>query len=345
MSRLVEAALADFFADLGGDFALAAQEAAVVRHRLRIAGRSVQLSFAGAALADALLPALRARLTSDDDGPPDVTLDLFEQRPGGLDVPWRDGHLAAGGLLRGERHGTTLVVHELGTGAITAVDRGARRLIYRARSARELPWWERAAPLRPAFFWALGGAGRGLVHAGAVGDERGGVLLAGPGGSGKTTTALAALDAGMGYVSDDYVMLAGGSAHNVFGTAKLDDGHLARFPRLAPLAARSATPAPEEKAVLDVAGHFPDALTERLEIRAVVVPRIAGGQTGLRPLAAGRALLALAPSTIFQMPFDHGALFPALSELVRGVPCFELAVGDDPAALAAELDRVLDGAG
>lgn len=343
MSSPVDAALAGFFADAAEDFAAAAGEP--VQRRLSIAGRRLDLTFDGPALAGALLPALAARLTGDD-GAPDVSIDLWEERPGTLPLPWRDGHLAPGGLLRGERDGSTFVVHELGTRAITAWDAGARRVLYRTPSAAAVPWWERAAPLRPAFFWALGGPGRRLVHAGAVGDERGGVLLAGRGGSGKTTVALAALDEGFRYVSDDYVLFDadGPRAWNVFGTAKLDDGHMARLPGPAAEARRSARPEPGEKAVLDVALHRPEALAEQLPIRAVVVPSIRGGRTSVRPLTGARALLALAPSTIFQMPFDDAGIFGALSELVRQVPCFALDVGDDPAALGSALDQVLEAA-
>ena len=53
---------------------------------------------------------------------------------------------------------------------------------------------------------------------------------------------------------------------------------------------------------------FPDALEPSLPIRAIVVPRIHGGRSALRPASAGAALLALAPSTAFQMPYDDGAV-------------------------------------
>jgi hypothetical protein len=213
------------------------------------------------------------------------------------------------------------------------------------RDLGTVPWWERAAPLRAALFWALGGEGRYLVHAGAVGDERGGVLLAGAIGSGKTTVALAALTGGLGYVADDYVLLDVAdepTAVSIYANAKLDDGHLERFPALASRVCHPPASEAGEKAVLDVAGLLPGALRESLPVRAVLVPRVRGGRARLSRVSAAEALLALAPSTVLQMPFDDGAVVASLAALVRRVPCFGLDVGDDPGELAGALERALE---
>jgi hypothetical protein len=128
----------------------------------------------------------------------------------------------------------------------------------------------------------------------------------------------------------------------VYSTAKLDEGHLVRFAELRSGVRLSESPEPQEKAVLDVGLHAPQALVESLPLRSVFIPRITGGRTSVKPASAAEALLALAPSTVFQMPFDGGAAMGSLARLVRSLPCFSLRVGDDPRELAFELDRVLD---
>jgi hypothetical protein len=315
---------------------------------LCVGDRRVRLRFAGSALAHALTDALRARLV-EDAGQVHATIGLWQERglPGGAcQVPWREVDVGARGLLRGRDGAEVIAVHDAGSGALTLVDRGACELLHRVPDVATLPWWERAAPLRPALFWALSGPGRHLVHAGAVGDaRRGGVLLAGAGGSGKTTVALAALTAGMAYVADDYLLLHSHPepvAWNMYGTAKLDAGQLARFPQLAGAVSVSADPVADEKAVLDVEAVSPHALVSSLPIRAVLVPRIRGGRARLRRASAGEALLALAPSTTFQMPFDDGQVVSSLAAVARRVPAFGLDVGDDPGELAGALERILD---
>jgi len=341
MSRPTEAALQSFFDRAAAEHAGAMRSAGEVDRLLRFGDRLLRFRIAGEALAGTLLGAFGPRVCADP-GPVHATFGLWEEceAPAPLAVPWASRDVGPRGLIDGPEDAGVLAVQEAGSDALTLWRPGGRELLYRVPAAAGLPWWERAAPLRPALFWALSGQGRHLVHAGAVGDrERGGVLLAGAGGSGKTTVALAALAAGLGYVADDYLLLHSTIAWNLFATAKLDAGHRMRFPELGDAARISPDPVQDEKSVLDVEC---DALVESLEIKAVIVPRITGGKTRLRRASAGEALLALAPSTAFQMPFDRGRVVGSLAALVRGVPAFALDVGDDPGALAPAVERVLD---
>ncbi len=352
MSRLAEHALPRFFEEAAREHAETLASASELERELLVGDSPVRLRFAGSALADALTPAFGPRLravASVGADPADATIGLWEESrvPGGaLAPPWGDVDLGPRGLVRGPCGAAVLAVHEAGSRAVTLVHPAARELLYRVPDVGGLPWWERAAPLRPALFWALSRQRRHLVHAGAVGDERrGGVLLAGAGGSGKTTVALAALGAGMSYVADDYLLLQAEPepiAWNVYATAKLDAGHLERFPQMAGAASVSANPLADEKAVLDVSEWAPRALVRSLPIRAVLVPRIRGGRARLRRTSAGQALLALAPSTTFQMPFDDGRAVRSLADVARRVPAFALDVGDHPDELAQALDEVLE---
>lgn len=62
-----------------------------------------------------------------------------------------------------------------------------------AADAAHLPYWEPTAPFRYLINWVLADRGVVLAHAAAVGTAEGGLLVVGRGGSGKSTTALAAL--------------------------------------------------------------------------------------------------------------------------------------------------------
>jgi hypothetical protein len=157
--------------------------------------------------------------------------------------------------------------------------------------------------------------------------------------------ALAAVEAGMRYVADDYLAVTTDShprALNLFSTAKLDAGHLERFADLAAAASRSPRPEQDEKFVLDVPQAWPGALIAELPLRAVALPRITGAATAVRPASAGQALLALAPSTMMQMPYDRGTILAPLGALVRRLPCFSIDVGDDREAWVGALDEILE---
>ena len=109
--------------------------------------------------------------------------------------------------------------------ALSTCDRRAGSAVFWAFDAERLTWSERANPLRVIFHWALTAPGSRLGHAGAVGTEGGGILVAGPSGAGKSTVTMACLSAGFDFAGDDHVLLTfredGVVAHALYGTAKL----------------------------------------------------------------------------------------------------------------------------
>ena len=343
MPRVLEGRLSSFYASQVQEFAGAANRNGLVEETLCFGDRRVHLRFAGQALSDVLMGPLYGRVERRP-GAADAQIDLWAC--GDRGVPWAMADIGPAGLVRGSDAASVLAVHETGSGAVTLVDVPRRAILYRVNSPERVPWWERAAPLRTALFWALSGQDHHLVHSGAVGDDRGGVLLAGASGSGKTTVALAALVHGLGYLADDYVLLhtaaTGATAHAIYDTAKLDEVHRRRFGTLAPEVRLPPPADATEKAVLDVGRLMPGAAYDSLPVRGVVVPRIRGGRTSVRGLGAAEALLALGPSTVLQTPFDDGGVLGVLAELVRGVPCFALDVGDDVDGVAGGVERVLE---
>jgi hypothetical protein len=205
-----------------------------------------------------------------------------------------------------------------------------------AESAAELPGWWRATPLRVLLGWLLAGPGLHVVHAGAVGIDGRGLLLAGAGGAGKSTLAVTCLEAGMQYVGDDYVLLSSRPsprATALYGTAKLDERSLATVPALADCANQLETRVvDDDKLVLNLSALRPTRLASSTTVEAIVVPRLAVRQSNpprsaIKPIAKSAALIALAPGTIFQAPDGGAPALHVLSSVTGSVPCYELKLG------------------
>ena len=90
----------------------------------------------------------------------------------------------------------------------------------------------------------------------------------------------------------------------------------------------------EEKAVAFV-DHTPGAVVGSLPLKMVIVPRISGNQhTTVSQLSSGGAFLALAPSTIIQMPGAREHELAAMGALVRQVAVTGLELGSDLSTIA-----------
>jgi hypothetical protein len=107
--------------------------------------------------------------------------------------------------------------------------------------------------------------------------REGGVLLAGRGGAGKSTTAIAAMLGGLSYAADDYCVIEAEPqpvAHSLYNSGKLSWSGLHRFPQLCGTPAHGSN---GEKALFFLCALHPERLALRLPIRAVLLPDIHDG--------------------------------------------------------------------
>lgn len=323
-------ALLDFFLSAERAFDSAARAVGVERQSLLIAEKSVELNVAGRRLAERILPAL-IHNAGGDAASADLRVNLWDQAETGValpDPPWRHGGIVRRGEIEGLRNERFQIALEAGFGAYSLFDRETRRAIFVAPDAKAIPYYESAAPIRSIMSWWLAERGRQLVHGGAVGLNGRGVLLAGKGGSGKSTTSLLCLEAGFQYVSDDYTILSldpAPTAHSLYNSAKIRAEDAARFPRLF---SKPRGDARDEKQHIFVREQLPEQVVGALRVEAVLLPRVLGeGPTEIVPVSAAEALRALAPSTIFQLPGAGAPAFSFLAALIRNVQVRRLNLG------------------
>lgn len=327
-------------------FARAAHKEIIHSRDFCIGDGIVRFEFAGDALITPLTRALE-HLRVESARAVDLTIGLWEIESVGVPLPpppWtRDAY-----QMRGELKGFTTPDH------FTAFHADGRILfVYDFRNTRayvtvfdhtQLPAYERAAPLRPLLARFLETRHIQYLHAAGVGLRDGGVLLAGKGGAGKSTTALACLDSDLFFAGDDYCAARCDGTPTVYSLHNSAKGHastIQRLPFLEPLITNPETMA-REKAIWYLREQFPEKLIHEFPLRAILIPRVTGKRdTAIRVALPQEALLALAPSTVSQVANAGAQVFHHLTALVRQVPSFHLDVGTDMPQIPQMILRVL----
>jgi hypothetical protein len=328
--------------------AVRAAGGAIERH-YRIGGHTIRLRFAGPALVPRLTPAF-AHLAAPAPGIPELTVSLWDSASTRTPMPpprWGVDDLRPRGEVRGYTTDRVRTAYDPTSMTVSMLDLESGLAVFWARSASEMAYYESGAPLRALLHWWMTARRLHCAHAAAVGTNEEGVLLVGKGGSGKSTTALTCVAAGMAYVGDDYCLLQTAGVpyvHSLYSSAKLDPQDLDRFPGLAP-AVSNADRLPTEKALLFLHQHRPTQTVPGLTVKAVLLPRIMRTpKTRLVRTSAAAALLALAPSTLFQLQPARPDALPDISRLLRQVPCYHLELGSDsPQTIPGSVLRALRG--
>lgn len=326
------------------DSATTSEPAVELAHAL--AGRPIRMRIAGRDLARAIaLPF--AHLSGSGRSPaPDLTIALWDEAASGVAGPRDAVHaiLPSGDATAASMDGRW-VVYRRG-GAVTCLDRRRRRIVGWVEGAGRLSLLDRGRPLyAPLLLW-LRDQRVDAVHAGLVASEGRGILVAGESGSGKTTTVLHCLLAGLDFVSDDYVGLETRTDHTYVGHGLHSSTHihpadLWRFPPLARHALHGRSP-DEDKVLIRLSEVCPERLLPAVRIDLVVLPRVTGLTTlEVRPASKSQALLRLAPSSLWMVRHAPGAGLPSLAGLVERVPCYWLDLGGDARAIAARLGELL----
>lgn len=329
----MSAAPGQFFAGARARFEAAAAGSGLVERRFGVAERLLRLCFAGYALHDRLAPAIEHLATTEEEAP-DFTVYLFDTATTGVELKaaWDASAYGPRGEIAGFNTERYCTAFQQGADVLLTLDRQSREAVYWVPDAAQVPYWERSFPLRTVFHWWFEDLPLQPVHAAAVGLAGGGVLIAGPGGCGKSTTALACLESELQYAGDDYVLVRQAPTPHVYclyGTAKLDADNLGRIPAMRTFL-DNADRLDREKALVFLRSWLPGKLIGGFPIRALVTPRVTGRRdTLLRPVGAMEAVRALAPTTLYHLPGAERQAFAKIAALVRQLPCYVLEVGTD----------------
>jgi hypothetical protein len=262
--------------------------------------------------------------------------------------PWKD--FTGRGNIWGFDSARYRSAYQWGEGSVSVMDRETRQAVYWAPSFKHLPEWVLSSPLRTILHWWMEMNGRQLVHAAAVGHEGSGILMPGRGGSGKSSTSLACLLAGMDFLGDDYLAVAldpEPRAYRLYSTAKLDRESLDSYPELR---SRCRTVLRENfsKAVLYLDDAYGSQLQEGLPLKLVLRPSIASqSETTMSPIEAREIESAFSFETLLHLPHAGAHTVEFLNRVAREIPRAAILLGSDrariPIAIQGSLAKVPSG--
>jgi hypothetical protein len=311
------------------------------------AGQAVRMCIVGDRLAERFqLPFVHLQ-TTQPPMPVRLVIELWDQNETGIPCPVRSE-----GRENGNQEGVTSshdgrVIGYRFPHSEVLLDRSARRIVGWISSTQHLSLYEQGRPLHvPLTVWHNDNDVP-VIHAGLVSKGGKGVVLAGTGGSGKSTSALSCLLGGYTYLSDDRVGLEAvgdGSfnGHSLYASSFVDPDHLQRFPLLRRGAVQGKYPK-EDKMLVLLSQFFPSSLGVSCRIRAVALPRVAEGP-GSRffSVSKGDALLGLAPSSLIVGQISSGVRgFGLMARLVDSVPCYRLELGTVVEEIPSRVDEML----
>lgn len=300
----------------------------------RLAQFTFCLRFAGDSLIDSLTPALE-HLRIDPLEECDLTICIWDSASTHTDpiaFPWPQNAHAVRGETLGYSDERIHTVAGDATKALHLFDKERRLALYWIQDAKQLPWWVAGSPLLQIFHWWMDLRGHQLTHAAAVGHPQGGVLLSGKSGSGKSTTALACMKAGMHYVSEDYCVIRNRPdiwAYSLFNSAKIQEKTLSWFPELSRQVENKERPR-EDKAFFFHHKFQPERVLHGFPLKALIALQVGKNkESRLEAVPPQEVIAPLIGSTLWQLTHTSPATVAYLKSVAEALPCYKLHLGHD----------------
>jgi hypothetical protein len=300
----------------------------------RIGNTTVCLRFAGDRLVSYLTRALE-HLRLRDVAAADFTICIWDSESSRIDMippPCSTDCFTDRGDIWGFNSSRVKVAFHWIENSVNLVDLKQRIGIYWVQTAKQLPYWVHASPLRTLFHWWMEYNGCQLLHAAAVGTSDGAVLITGKGGVGKSTAALSCLQAGLFYTADDYVITKlepVPSVISLYSTAKLNADHMPDFPDLSRFV-NNTEKLDQEKAVIFLNDELSRNLMIEMPLKAILTPQISDKfDSNIKSVSRWDIQRAMSFTTMSQLPYVGHHTHEFISKLASSLPHYILEVGKD----------------
>ena len=301
---------------------------------IKVADTKISIHVKSQAMWDLIYPAL-AWLAEPSGSDPDIEIFALDGA-GVIESPWNVENFLDGNRISGLESGEILGTFDIEMSILNLFDRSSNQGLFWIQSLSELPEWEFGAPLRKIFEWALLDRGLQVIHSAAIGFGNQGVLLCGPGGSGKSTTTALCLNSEFATTGDDYCAITVSSPHKVYGIY----GLLKLVPGSVGAKSLGGLSWVSKRSDGKVHYKIEEKMVRSLSVRAIVFPRVFDSTQELNQMTPREALLRLLSSTLNQATNPQGDLFEALVSLSKSVRAFELNVSSDFDAARDQLGKL-----
>lgn len=328
-----------WFKELENSYYSAANQIQTVDRYFRMADLTVLLRFASAQLQQIYCPAFEHLEIQTDNNlvhspKPDLTVQLFAEQDSSIALPnppRRAEDFSPRGDIRGFNNSAFKTAYQPFGKIISAYQVEKKCGIVCVGDLPSVHNFERATPLRSLLAWFMRDHKRQLSHGAVISYQGQGLLLAGKGGSGKSNTALACLEAGLEFLSDDLCAIANEPqpvAYSLYGSARAKTEDTTRLPFLASLVDRRESFV-QDKEIYLLNHFFPRQLIPKTQLKAILLPQIDSScPLSLEPVSRQLALLALAPVTATILPDSGPEVISQLGRLVRALPTYRLYLGN-----------------
>lgn len=319
------------------------------RRYYRIGDERICLACANPLVAEFITPAL-AHLEQAAVPDPALTIHLWDYQSTGVRLPRSPLSPADFGPrreVRWRKHDGVALYYDVWSGVFSMLDEPRRQGFWWAHDVATLAEYARAEPLRTLLHRWYARPGSQFIHTAAVGGPSGAVLIGGASGSGKSTTTLLCLQAGLSILGDDYCLVdinrQPARVYSVYCSAKVDPTGPAWQPAYTALDMRRPDSA-MAKAVLLLHPAYQSSLPLHAPIRAILLPEVSPyTPTTLHHSPPAAALRALAPSTLLQLAEAGQTALDVMAQLVQEVPVYKLLLGKDTERIPQVIRELLEG--